>query len=121
MEWKMPKDRPFLVYDSVIRESRPLLFEKLSIPIYTGSYTHREYVNVEYEYSLDEAREQLNEKLIAFLASLEEKGVQIIEKDVKIDTNGNSWVISGQFVVREAVGKCAAIDKTDSGETITNE
>ena len=121
MEWKMPKDRPFLVYDSVIRESRPLLFEKLSIPIYTGSYTHREYVNVEYEYSLDEAREQLNEKLITFLASLEEKGVQIIEKDVKIDTNGNSWVISGQFVVREAVGKCAAIDKTDSGETITNE
>lgn len=120
-EWKMPQERPFLVYDSVIRETRPLLFEKLSIPIYTGSYTHREYMNVEYEYSLDEAREQLNEKLITFLASLEEKGVQIIEKDVKIDTNGNSWVISGQFVVREAVGENIAIDKTDSGETITDE
>ena len=116
-EWKIPGDRPFLVYDSVIRESRPLLFEKLSIPLYIGSYSHREYMNVEYEYSLEEAREQLNEKLSVFLISLEEKGVQIIEKDVKIDTNGNSWVISGQFVVREAVGKSVAVDKTDNGET----
>lgn len=116
-EWKMPQDRPFLVYDSVIKESRPLLFEKLSIPVYIGSYTYREYLNVEYEYSLDEAREQLNEKLLAFLASLEEKGVQIIEKDVKIDTNGSSWVISGQFIVREAVGESVVIEKIDIGET----
>lgn len=115
-EWKMPQDRPFLVYDSVIKESRPLLFDKLSIPIYIGSYTHREYMNVEYEYSLDEAREQLNEKLLAFIASLEEKGVQIIEKDVKIDTNDSSWVISGQFIVREAVGESVVIEKTDIGE-----
>lgn len=120
-EWKMPQDRPFLVYDSVIKESRPLLFEKLSIPIYIGSYTHREYLNVEYEYSLDEAREQLNEKLLAFLASLEEKGVQIIEKDVKIDTNDSSWVISGQFIVREAVGESVVIEKVDIGETQENE
>lgn len=116
-EWRIPQERPFLIYDSVIRESRPLLFEKLSIPVYIGSYLHREYVNMEYEYSLDEAREQLNKKLTAFLTSLEEKGVQIIEKDVKIDTNGNSWVISGKFLVRESVGKSVTIDKTDSGET----
>lgn len=120
-ECKIPQDRPFLVYDSVIRESRPLLFEKLSIPFYIGSYTHREYMNVEYEYSLEEAKEKLNEKLISFLTSLEEKGVQIIEKDVKIDTNDSSWVISGQFTVREAVGESAAIEKIDIGETKSDE
>lgn len=117
-EFRLPQDRPFLVYDSVIKESRPLIFEKLSVPIYIGSYTHREYRNVEYEYSPDEAREQLNQKLLDFLASLEEKGVQIIEKDVKIDTNGGSWVIMGEFLVREAVGESVAIEKTDLTEQI---
>ena len=112
----MPQDRPFLIYDSVIRESRPLLFEKLSIPVYMGSYTYREYMNVEYKYSREEAQEQLSEKLFTFLASLEEKGVQIIEKDVKIDTNDNFWIISGLFLVREPVGDSVAVEKIVIGE-----
>ena len=120
-EWKMPLERPFLVYDSLIRESRPMVFEKLSIPVYQGSYTYREYRNVEHEYTLEQAEMLLYEKLRTFLASLEEKGVQIIEKDVKIDTNGGSWVISGQFTVQEAVGRSVLIEKNVIGETETNE
>lgn len=116
-QWKIPEDRPFLVYDSVIRESRLLVFEKLSIPVYQGSCTYREYMNVEYKYSREEAKEQLNEKLITFLASLEEKGVQIIEKDVKIELSGNFWVITGQFLVREPVGDSVATQKIIIGET----
>lgn len=120
-EWKMPQESPFLVYDSLIRESRPLVFEKLSIPVYQGSYTYREYKNVEHEYTLEQAEALLSEKLRTFLASLEEKGVQIIEKDVKIDTNGGSWVISGQFTVREAVGRSVLIEKSVIGETEIDE
>lgn len=120
-EWKMPQERPFLVYDSLIRESRPLVFEKLLIPVYQGSYTYREYKNVEHEYTLEQAETLLSEKLRTFLASLEEKGVQIIEKDVKIDTNGGSWVISGQFTVREAVGRSVLIEKSVIGETEIDE
>lgn len=120
-EWKMPQERPFLVYDSLIRESRPLVFEKLSIPVYQGSYTYREYKNVEHEYTLEQAETMLSEKLRTFLASLEEKGVQIIEKDVKIDTNGGSWVISGQFTVRETVGRSVLIEKSVIGETEVDE
>lgn len=120
-EWKMPQEKPFLVYDSLIRESRPLVFEKLSIPVYQGSYTYREYKNVEHEYTLEQAETLLSEKLRTFLASLEEKGVQIIEKDVKIDTNGGSWVISGQFTVREAVGRSVLIEKSVIGETEIDE
>ena len=103
-EWGFADKKPFLVYDSVIRESRPLILEKLSIPIYWGSNTNREYQNVEHEYTLKEAQELLKEKLVLFLTSLEEKGVQIIEKDVKIDTDSSSWVISGEFLVQEPVG-----------------
>lgn len=113
---RIPQDRPFLVYDSVIRESRPLFFEKLSIPVYKGSCTYREYRNVEYKYSQEEAREQLEEKLITFLASLEEKGVQIIEKDVKIESSDNFWILSGLFLVREPVGDSVAVEKIIIGE-----
>ena len=122
-EWKMPEDRPFLVYDSVIKESRSLIFQKLSIPIYTGSYTHREYQNVEYVYTLDEARALLNEKLSAFIESLGEKGVQIIEKNVKIDTTADSWIVSGEFLVREPVGQSIEINKLEMEDlgTETNE
>ena len=97
------------------------MFEKLSIPIYLGSKTDREYQNVEYEYTLEEAKIRLNEKLSTFITTLEQKGVQIIEKNVKIDTNSSSWVISGEFLVRENVGKSVATVLPDNGETTINE
>lgn len=116
-ELRLPQERPFLVYDSLIRESRPLLFEKLSVPVFWGTCTHREYQNVEYEYTPQEAESELNKKLISFIASLEEKGVQIIEKNVKIDISGDSWVISSEFLVHGPAGKSAATAKPESGET----
>ena len=117
---RLPQDRPYLVYDSLIRESAPLLFQKLSIPVALGTYTYREYQNVECRYTREEAKEALNEKLILFLTSLKEKGVQIIEKNVKIDINGDGWVLSGEFLVREPVGKSAATEISDIGETQEN-
>lgn len=101
--WKLPQESPFLVYDSVIRESRPQVLDKLSIPVFWGEVTYREYQNVEYLYTLEEAKNLLNQKLMVFLADLEEKGVQIIEKNVRIDKNDTSWVIEGAFLVREPV------------------
>ena len=112
-EWSLAGKRPYLVYDSVIRESRPLVLEKLSVPVFFGSYTHREYQNVEHEYTLKEAESLLKQKLATFLTSLEEKGVQIIEKDVKIDTDSNSWVIQGEFLVQEPVGISQETERID--------
>ncbi len=120
-EWKMPENRPFLLYDSVIKTNQPLIFEKLSIPIYIGSYTYREYLNVEYEYTLEEVETLLNEKILTYIAELNEKGVQIIEKNVKIDTNGAKWIVDGEFLVQELVGKNIATVKPEEGEQVVNE
>ncbi|MCI8528246.1 MAG: sporulation protein YqfD [Lachnospiraceae bacterium] len=111
--YKLPEERPYQIYDSLIRESRPTVFEKLSIPIFWGEVTHREYQNKEYIYTLDEAKEILNQKLRDFIASLEEKGVQIIEKNVRIDTEENQWVVRGEFVVREPIGKMTETEKVE--------
>lgn len=112
-----PVKQSFLVQDSLMEESRPLLFEKLSVPVYFGIRTDREYANVERSYSLQEAEEELNKKIFSFIASLEEKGVQIIEKNVKINTNSASWVVEGEFLVREAVGTSQKTDWTEVGVT----
>ena len=105
----MPENQPYLVYDSLIRESCPSVFEKLGIPLFWGSYTHREYQNVEYEYTLKQAETLLYKKLNTFLATLEEKGVQIMKKNVKIDTSDGVWVIDADLLVRELIGKSVEI------------
>ena len=119
--YKLPTERPFQVYDSLIRESRPQVFEKLSLPIFWGSITYREYQNVEYKYTTEEAKKLLNQKLMEFITSLEEKGVQIIEKNVKIETGEDSWVVTGEFLVREPVGMNKETEKEDIEGTETNE
>lgn len=103
-EWRLPEEKPFQVYDSIIRESRPLVFEKLNIPAFWGEVIHREYLNVEHTYTTEEAKAILNQKLRDFLISLEEKGVQIIEKDVRIETGDSSWLLEGDFLVQEPGG-----------------
>ncbi len=117
-EGKIPMESPYLVYDCVMRMDRLMVFEKLDIPVFTGSYTYREYQNVEFRYSPEEAKEHLNEKLILFITTLEEKGVQIIEKNVKIDTSDNGWILHGEFVVQEPAGKSVV---TDRGEETVEE
>jgi similar to stage IV sporulation protein len=90
-------------YDSVETESTPDWLKVLHIPVLWGSYTYREYQNVEHEYSLEEAKNILEDKMRLFLSNLTEKGVQIMEKDVKMDTRAGKWVITGAFRVREKV------------------
>jgi similar to stage IV sporulation protein len=124
-ELKLPHKIPYLVYDGVETLTRPMLFEKLEIPLYIGQNSWREYMNVEYRYSLDEAKELLNEKLNAFIYSLNEKGVQIIEKNVKMDTDASGWTIKADFTVRENIGQSVAIDieelNKNLGEIIPDE
>ncbi len=118
--WALPKNRPFLVYDSLIRETRPLMLERLSVPAFWGTVTYREYQNVEYKYTAEEAKAHLNQKLMDFLAELEEKGVQIIEKDVRIETDSDAWVLSGQFLVQEPVGTSARTERIEVEKTEEN-
>ena len=103
-ELKWVEEKPFLVYDCIIKEQKSSLFEMFSIPIIWGSYSFREYQNVEYEYTLSEAKDILEDKINDFIISLDEKGVQIIEKNVNIDTSSGMWIINGQFIVIERAG-----------------
>ena len=104
-ELKYVSDKPFLVYDTVIKENVPELFETFHIPIFWGSYTFREYQNVEYEYTLEEAVALLNDKKNKLIVTLDEKGVQIIEESVKMDSDIDGWLLTGELQVIEKITK----------------
>ena len=74
---------------------------------------------MEQKYTDQQAESILNERLEQFLKSLQEKGVQIIEKDVKISNNSVSYIQSGYITVIEPIRtKQPTIREniTDSGE-----
>lgn len=94
----------FAYYDAVMHTQKISPLEGLTLPFSFGSYTYREYQNTERAYTMEEAESLLKEKYLAFLSDLEEKGVQIIEKNVKIDTGSGIWILEGELTVREKIG-----------------
>ncbi len=113
---KLPADSPFAVYDSVVRETRPEVFELLKIPLYFGEITHREYQNTQHYHTMEEAKGILSDNLTLFLETLVEKGVQIIEKDVKIEHDGTKWILDCNLCVRERIGILTEIPEENVGE-----
>jgi len=104
------REPDYRYYDVVNTQNEISLLKGLKIPVAYGTYTYREYQNTECSYSLDEAQTLLNEKYSIFLSGLEEKGVQIIEKNVTIDTRSGVWVLKGELRVREKIGAAIPID-----------
>ena len=118
-EVKFTPDIEYAAYDVVTKLVQPKLFEKLSIPVYMGYTQIKEYFNLEKKYTQEEAANVLEEKRTQFIGILQQKGVQIIEKDVKISFNNDSWIESGNFIVVEPIyTKRSTIreNNTDSGE-----
>jgi similar to stage IV sporulation protein len=103
----------------VTKSYRPEILNKLNIPLYAGSLQYREYYYLEQKYTSEQVDSILNERLEQFLKSLQEKGVQIIEKDVKISNNSVSYIQSGNIKIIEPIlTKQPTIREniTDSGE-----
>lgn len=104
VKWKntdvhLPFGAQFAYYDTYTTSHQLNLFNKLLLPVYYGTYEAREYYLVEKEYTQEEVLDIFNKKLSNYYTSLSEKGVQILEKDVKIEHNANKWVIKGNYVV----------------------
>lgn len=77
------------------------LFDNLYLPVIYGHNDYIGYETVESAYTREEASEILKSRFLQFCKTLEEKGVQIMQKDVKIDYKGDKAVLSGNLSVRE--------------------
>lgn len=101
------KNIPFEHYE-ILKETRNLkLSEYFYLPASVTVQTILETKVQKADYTKEEAIALGNQRLLKFIADLEEKGVQIIEKNVKIGMSGKYCVAKGTIllVTKETVRK----------------
>lgn len=97
----------FPPYDKsdTLEERRQLrIFDSFYLPAYFGKERVREYVTEERIYTRDEIKRMFEAKIQKLLKTLEEKGVQIIEKDVTINKYKGTWRMKAVFTMIEPTG-----------------
>ncbi len=91
-------------YDVLSEKEQLCLFDSFYLPVYWGKETVREYLKEEGIFSKDEIKNKFEEKVQKFIQTLEEKGVQIIEKNVTINKNKDTWNLKVEFTVIQKTG-----------------
>lgn len=95
--------------DTVEEKAQLKLFENYYLPVYIGHDLVREYVTEEKIYTKEEAKKLFEDKILKFIETLQEKGVQIIEKNVTINKASGVWKMNVDFL---AVEKTGAVKET---------
>lgn len=95
-------------FDKVTDRKQVRLLKNFYLPLYYGSSVNREYTITENIYTKEEVKTIFSEKLIKYIASLEEKGVQIIKKNVTINKSQKKWQMDMDFQIVEKTGKSIA-------------
>lgn len=103
----------YTYFDTIKNIRQVKVLSQIYLPLYYGQEIHREYQPVEAVYDTVTAEKILRERLDKKLRSLSEKGVQIIQKDVTIDTVGKYVYLDGIFRVRGFIGQTCPIEITD--------
>ena len=100
MHWFYPKYENEEVSESFYQVQ---LWEYFYLPVWFGVKEHKEYEIIREKKDLKVLEAQLCENLDLFMKSLEEKGVQNIQKDVKISTSGSMLILRGELYLVDSV------------------
>ena len=100
------KERPFNIVKIALRREREELYERINSRV----------LKMMDEGFLEEAKSVLSKINDVFMKSLSEKGVQIIEKDVKIDKSDDFWVLTNNVLIQEKIGKKSITQIPETGE-----
>ena len=96
-------------------EERQFGFSRyFKLPFFYGRMRMREYRLVKKRYSPAEAAARMQEQMEKNMEKIQEKGVQIFENDVKIETDEKSCSAKGQFTLIQRTGKRVERTRTDS-------
>lgn len=91
----------YAYYDIFSETKQMTSINENPLPVFYGKYIKREYYIKERIHSEEEAKTLLTEKLNAYMLTLDEKGVQILQKDVKISNDTYKWYMDVVFHVRD--------------------
>lgn len=95
------------------------LTKNFYLPISYENIKFIEYEVAETRYTNEEAQNKANEIINNYINNLNEKGIQIIENNVKIEVTENKCIISGDFLFLKQIGKIEYINEDDYKSKIT--
>lgn len=93
---------PYEEYDVSGEKKQVKLLDRLYLPIYYGGKTVQEYEIIRQKHTEDEMKAIMQEEWSKIISSLEEKGVQITQKNVTIKKNEKNWVLNAQMQLDES-------------------
>jgi len=103
----------FVKYDEVVQQQRIQLFSQIDLPVAVGEISYREYLPVEALYDENSAQALLEKRFLKIVDGLEQKGVHIIQKDVKIIRKTDRLTLAGTLTVRQ---EAAILSPADPAE-----
>ena len=102
-EWNLRWGRiSYEDYDISGEKKQVRLLDRLYLPIFYGTKTVQEYEIVRLEHTEEEMNSIMQEEWDKIISTLEEKGVQITQKNVTIKKNGTNWVLNAQMQLEES-------------------
>ncbi len=91
-------------WNFVVNTAQLRLFEDFYLPLYAEEIVGEAYVSYERPYTEEEKKEEARKAQEKYLKNLMEKGVQIIENNVKIQEYGDVWAVEGEVIAEEQIG-----------------
>lgn len=106
-EWNISLGKiKYDAYDVFGEKKQVQLLEHLFLPAYYGVKYAKEYTLTQKNHTEEEMQRIMEEEWNKILQTLDEKGVEITQKNVTIKKNGNKWVLNARMqLVEEAVEK----------------
>lgn len=100
-------------YEIICEKKQCRLFQQIYLPCFYGSKLYRTYHLTYFEYTNEELERILFDNFEKYILCLQEKGVQIIEKNVKINKNSNSMELVADILVIKETGETVTISMTE--------
>ena len=78
--------------------------EDIYLPVYYGTINRKQYYVKHSYHTQAEMQGKLTDELEKIILCLSEKGVQIVEKNVKIEHDGNGMTMHIELMVNKLIG-----------------
>ena len=99
-------------WDYSMEEKQLRLFSNFYLPVYMGAIQGREMAAYERNYREDELKELSKAINYQFVKNLEEKGVQILENNDRIETSVSQCRLRGELVTQESIVRTQPMSKS---------
>lgn len=102
-EWSLRfRKIPYAAYDSSEEKKQVKLLDHLYLPFSYGHKTVQEYEIIDQKHTEEEMKTLMQEEWDKIISTLDEKGVQIAEKNVTIKKNEKKWVLNAHMELEES-------------------